>query len=437
LSTFVAVLAAGVVGSPPAPTLARDTTRMSTLCAPASLKSSAGRSDCAKQLVSGLRCDALTGRAAVRTQVTSQLLKSGVDWTHADWTAARAAKLAETRKCTPSTVRNSDKLSWPGSPESAGLVDRAKARCSSRMSVDWARSTPHITLRQLANLSILLVGGSTIRMMATDLMMHTRTAQMAAFTPKLTSQLVCPGNWSIDVHPCNASRGYGCSSCVCCCGRNCSRRRVEPASSNSSHQASAEGWHQLFVGWSDFTATCSSYSLRIDFSWKPEMHTVDDDAAFHSRFCSIIPCRHVYDVVLIGKGLHDAVFRPAPLDEFRSTMQRKTHALGTLLRCLPQTTLIVARTPYATSQTRNRSLYNEDPGLLNVAANAVRDAVARRRFGHRPVLIDAFEMTSDPRTPAPYDGTHYPPPVQLHVWDLVLSQLVQRAKAPKSAPTLR
>ena len=107
MSTFFAVLAAGVVGSPPAPTLARDTTRMSTLCAPASLKSSAGRSDCAKQLVSGLRCDALTGRAAVRTQVTSQLLKSGVDWTHADWTAARAAKLAETRKCTPSTVRNS------------------------------------------------------------------------------------------------------------------------------------------------------------------------------------------------------------------------------------------------------------------------------------------------------------------------------------------
>ena len=60
------------------------------------------------------------------------------------------------------------------------------------------RSAPdqrmHLHLRQLANRTILLVGGSTVRMMATDLMMHAHETQMAAFREgeALQRRLACP-----------------------------------------------------------------------------------------------------------------------------------------------------------------------------------------------------------------------------------------------------
>ena len=87
------------------------------------------------------------------------------------------------------------------------------------------------------------------------------------------------------------------------------RRHAEPKTVSS-----AASWGALFLGWSDFTATRDAYALRIDFSWKPEMHTADDDAAFGTRFCAADAPR--YDLALVGKGLHDAAFRPAPLPAF-------------------------------------------------------------------------------------------------------------------------
>ena len=278
------------------------------------------------------------------------------------------------------------------------------------------RSAPdarmHLHLRQLANRTILLVGGSTVRMMATDLMMHAHETQMAAFREgeALQRRLACPSEWRVVVHPCDAARGFGCTRCVCCCGPGCSRRHAEPKTVGS-----AASWGALFLGWSDFTATCDAYALRIDFSWKPEMHTADDDAAFGTRFCAADAPR--YDLALVGKGLHDAAFRPAPLPAFVAKLALQVDALGELLRCLPPTTRLLMRTPYWADAARSNG------PLLGAAADLVRAAVAGGRFGPRAQLVDAFAFTRNdtrsPTTPPPYDGVHYPPVVQLRVWNFI------------------
>ena len=245
-------------------------------------------------------------------------------------------------------------------------LNASKAWDSVDASPDWA-IPPSLHLSHLANRTILLVGGSTMRMMATDLMMQTHQAQMSAFSPgtALRRQLTCPSNWRIEVHPCDALRGFGCTRCFCCCGPNCTRHHVE-----ETNISSVASWQRLFFGWSDFTATCSSYSLRLDFSWKPEMLTTDDDAAFNTRFCS--PSARKYDVAIIGKGLHDVMFRPAPLGAFIAQLEPKVVALGALLHCLPQSTLLMVRTPYWADNKHGKTTSmarSSNPALLVAAAD--------------------------------------------------------------------
>ena len=280
---------------------------------------------------------------------------------------------------------------------------------------------PRLHLSHLANRTILLVGGSTMRMMATDLMMQTHRTQMAAFGEgtALRRQLTCPSSWRVAVHPCDALRGFGCTNCVCCCGPNCARRRAEEATNISN----AANWKNLFFGWSDFTATCSSYSLRLDFSWKPEMHTADDDAAFNTRFCA--SSAQQYDIAIIGKGLHDVMFRPAPLGAFVARLVSEVAALGALVQCLPQSTSLMVRTPYWVDDDLGKRPRRSTTGLLVATADIVRAAVASGRFGRRAQLIDAFALTRGQEGALrSYDGIHYPPLLQMAVWDMVMSKAV-------------
>ena len=91
----------------------------------------------------------------------------------------------------------------------------------------------------------------------------------------------------------------------------------------------------------DYVATF--HNKTYEFSWKPEILSPSDKVAFHQRYCT-----QKYDVVYIGRGLHDAAF----YDSKEMTMDAiriRFLALAKILECLPDETLIIFRSPYKTT----------------------------------------------------------------------------------------
>ena len=91
-----------------------------------------------------------------------------------------------------------------------------------------------------------------------------------------------------ELHPCGPqSMGFGCSTCVCCCG--CEKKRLCSTQDFTVRTNSSAG------GGADATIT---------FSDKPELyHTTDDKSAMTSRFCRSPP-----DLLVVQKGIHDSFF---------------------------------------------------------------------------------------------------------------------------------
>ena len=279
-----------------------------------------------------------------------------------------------------------------------------------RSAFNWS-SWPSFKLDWFAGRSILLVGGSTLRMMATDLMMHTRADRMHHFKKgsPLHTNLRCPGEWVVKSYDCNETLGMGCPDCVCCCGPTCTTK-----AHNESYTIRSEDnprqWKALFFGWSDFTAKCASLDVTLEFTWKPELFSLADVAAFSSRFCATDAD---YDVVLVGKGLHDAAFKKQAITLFRSTVQSKVEQLRKLMNCLNRRTTLIVRTPYAVD---SRQTLKASPQLIKV----VRDTLISSHLtsSHHQIL-DAYALTSNHLAPRPYDGIHYPPKVQMWMWQLL------------------
>ena len=184
-----------------------------------------------------------------------------------------------------------------------------------------------------ATATILIVGGSTGRQMldsfveqhvsltARSMLKTGRCDTFNVIDPKFGNVV---SNWSRRVHACTApameAAGVGCADCVCTCRS---------------------------PDWTDITATAmlkeTWRGATIRFSWKPQLMTRADEAAFTRRLCHEEP---LPDLVVVTKGLHDVYFLPKPtLAAHFDHVRRAFERFAQLLECFPSATAIVVRAP--------------------------------------------------------------------------------------------
>ena len=158
--------------------------------------------------------------------------------------------------------------------------------------------------------------------------------------------------------------------------------------------------------------------VRYEFSWKPELFTDADEQAFENRYCS----RH-YDLVFIGKGLHDAAFHAAHASSERF-VETQLSRLAEQLRCLPTSALVFLRTPYVSAVPREQSILVKMAGIMVTM-------VANGAF--RPLntfVVDGQQLTSMPGHPRltgrPGEVHHYREPLQRTIWAHVAAVAAQQ-----------
>jgi len=145
----------------------------------------------------------------------------------------------------------------------------------------WARRT------------LVLSGDSTVR----DL--HAMVTGTPTAEPWLDS-----ASWSATALGCNATLGSGCADCWACCKpKGCGsadmvRGGRRGMMSGSKRAAVAAYLHR---GWQDVIHQRVATETTMTFSWKPELWSEADRAAFAQRFCQQPP-----DLLYLGKGLHDS-----------------------------------------------------------------------------------------------------------------------------------
>lgn len=213
---------------------------------------------------------------------------------------------------------------------------------------------------------------------------------------------------------CNWTAGYGCEDCVACCG----------------HQRCAGGASSAHdYDWMDFVTSSVGTAARpsdatLEFSWKPEIHTRADELAFSSRFCSRPP-----DLLLLGKGLHDVAWfsqrSSRGILNNASAMEawvasRYAHFVP-LLRCLPDSTVVIVRTPYWGNKHGGW-----EPVMLEATRNATVALHAHGVFGPRALLLDGWVVSAARGPGSPLDsgqvagdGHHFGGFFDTLVWALI------------------
>ena len=95
----------------------------------------------------------------------------------------------------------------------------------------------------------------------------------------------------------------------------------------------------------DYVATFEN--IKYEYSWKPGeiLSAPSDEDVFHQRSY----CKQKYDVVYLGRGLHDAAFYDLQEMSMNSIRLRFLALANMLLRCFPEETLIIFRSPYTTT----------------------------------------------------------------------------------------
>eukprot|EP00978_Attheya_sp_CCMP212_P008934 scaffold21095_cov29-Attheya_sp.AAC.1 len=183
-----------------------------------------------------------------------------------------------------------------------------------------------------------------------------------------------------------SEKSSGCSDCV-------------------SNYVNVDYFAELFGG-----HTRSASGITYEFSWKPDIFAPKADTdGFTHRFCA--PNRR-YDIVFIGRGLHDAVFKNDKLNE-HSAVDTRFRRLAGLLECFPETTLIILRTPYVTTNEKEQErVLNITESMINLARNGT--------FGfNRTLIIDGHLLTTSTAHPESFDGHHYDSRVAQSVWRLI------------------
>jgi hypothetical protein len=284
-----------------------------------------------------------------------------------------------------------------------------------------------------AGKSILVIGGSTSRDLVGDFLQvvlpsHTRHNVSNAwrgsssqgyqlflggkkerpfeetFNKKITIPLVDAG-WAF-THLASDLPTSGCRDC-------------KSSSTNLDYVATLNGGHEI-----------SSKGITYEYSWKPEIFSpLADNDGFLQRYC----LRH-YDVVYIGRGLHDAAYRPdGQLAE--DQIRARFHKLASLLKCFPSTTLIILRTPYVTnhSPTEQKRVENVTSVLSEMVKDGVFDlevntsntgeSTRDKQEGStrtvRSMLVNGQLLSSAAGHPVSRDGHHYDSRMAKSVWRVV------------------
>lgn len=165
----------------------------------------------------------------------------------------------------------------------------------------------------------------------------------------------------------------------------------------------------------------SNNGISYEFSWKPEIFTQSDVTGFQKRYCSE---KH-YDVVHIGKGLHDAALKD--LDQLTpSKLRERFLKLAELVHCFPETTLVILRSPYLSTIN-----VEKEENVNIVITKILKELIAEGAFGaSRSVLIDGHLLTTEPGHPVPFDGHHYKSTVSKVYWNLVAYATQEFFKKP-------
>lgn len=112
-------------------------------------------------------------------------------------------------------------------------------------------------------------------------------------------------------------------------------------------------------------------------------------------------CEKHYDIVIVGKGLHDAYFyNNSSLSNL--SIERRARSLARSLECFPKRTLVVIRLPYVAT----REAF-EEPRLVEIRQVLLRLAKQGLFGTGRTLVVDGYVLTSTHLHPNPFDGHHY------------------------------
>jgi hypothetical protein len=285
-----------------------------------------------------------------------------------------------------------------------------------------------------SGLHLLLVGSSPISQLAIDFpRLHGGAFDEyqcpfrggSAFCNYPTTDSACSGagfnTFKCAVLSCNKTTGCGCHDCVCCCGCK--------ALSGCSG--------------SDFVFNNFLTRTKLTFSWKPELLNSEADLnafvhRFSCRFCPEPP-----DVVILSKGIHEAYFfqhvyaDPAlrakvwklgrrwprndslPIitpSDHAERMERALRRYVPILRCLPNSTLIIWLTPY-------HSFKAPWEAELVAASREMMLRVHREGGLEKGHLLDTWQMSHASGAPRTADGNHRTSHFQTVIWSLVAHAL--------------
>ena len=189
--------------------------------------------------------------------------------------------------------------------------------------------------------SILVLGGSTSRDLAAECM---RIVLPPSQAEHVSNSWNASGVQGWELFPrsgktqTNFSRQYKASVMTPLLGTGWNFTHIQPSARWAGCRSCFSAYRKV-----DYIAELVDERIRYEFSWKPKLFTTSDQEAFAKRHC-----HKNYDLVFIGKGLHDAAFSRTQVLRPRAVETRLSH-LAKLLECLPQTTLVVLRTPYVSA----------------------------------------------------------------------------------------
>ena len=138
-----------------------------------------------------------------------------------------------------------------------------------------------------------------------------------------------------------------------------------------------------------------------------------DEDAFHQRYC-----KQKYDIVYLGRGLHDAAFYD--LQEMSmNSIRLRFLALAKLLRCFPEETLIILRSPYKTTKGSEQQRVED---VTKIMVEMIADGHFDSDSGKiRSVLVDGMLLSSSDSAPKTFDGHHYDSRMGRSIWKVIFT----------------